>query len=161
MDPLEQETKVDDLEERRLKSISQQAEGAEPEEPEELFPLGSLEGDELTPQKLIKKGAPVQVTVSIGSAEVPMPSGGLLDPERTGKLIVSYAFKQQTEVPQRDGEDITGWKIRQELRATHVRSANDPVKLIKDEYAAVLGKDEAGAGRLLEELKEMFAKNVA
>ena len=164
MDPLEQDTQVADLEARRRASIAEQADGeqvAHDDEPEELFPLGSLEGDELTPSKIIKKGQAVEVTVSIGSAEVPMPSGGLLDPERTGKVLVSYAFSKQTQVPLRDGEQITGWKIRQELRATHVRSANDPVALIRAEYENVLARDEAGAGRLLEELKQLFANSVS
>lgn len=126
------------------------------DEPEELFPLGTLEGDDFTPQKIIKKGLPIEVTVAIGQAEVPMPTGGLLDPNKQGRALVSYAFAKNVEIPQTDEGKIVGWKVRQMLRAIYVKPANDEAALIRDEFKALLALDESAAGRVLDELKQIF-----
>jgi hypothetical protein len=167
MDPLEtKDTPPADLEERRRRSIAEQAGEAETEPPAdgdtELFPLGSIEGDELTPQKIIKRGLPVEVTVSIGKAEVPVKGNGLMDPEKTGRVIVSYAFASNTEIPTTDETGrVVSWKVRQSLRATHVAPANDREALIRAEFDALLALEGDAAGRLLDELKARFGQHAA
>ena len=126
--------------------------------PEELFPLGSLQGDELTPQKLIKRGLPVEVTVAMGTAEVPVQGGGLLDPDRAGRVLVSYEFAKNVEVPQREDGRIVGWKVRQMLRPTYVQQAKDEGALIREEFAHLLALDQKAAGALLDDLGAAFAR---
>lgn len=138
-------------------SISEMAEAEDDVEDEgTLFPMGFLKGDEVTPARMIKKGLPVEVTVSIGKAEVPMPDSGLLDPERQGRVLVTYVFGSNQEIPVREEDKIVRWKIRQNLRAVHVASANDEVALITSEFDALLALDQAAAGALLDQLGAMF-----
>lgn len=124
----------------------------------ELFPMGTLEGEGITPQRLIKKGLPVEVTVSIGKAEVPMPSGGLMDPNKSGRALVSYVFGKNEDIPQFEDGNIVGWKIRQNLRATYVQNANDEAELIRREFEALMALDGEAAGRVLDELKTLFSE---
>lgn len=123
---------------------------------DELFPKGSLAGDSITPQTLVKRGLPIEVTVSLSKAEVPT-KGGLLNPNKAGRVLVSYLPGTVHEVPQRDGDEDTliGWKLRQDLRATFVEDANDEANLIRKEFAALVQLDGAAAVTLLAELKSM------
>ncbi len=129
--------------------------GEEPEA-DELFPKGSLAGDEVTAQTLVKRGLPVEVTVSLSKAEVPS-KGGLLNPNKAGRVLVSYLPGTVHEVPQRDGDEdeLVGWKIRQDLRATFVMDANDEQELIRSEFQALCLLDGSAARELLAELKAM------
>lgn len=122
----------------------------------ELFPNGSLAGDAVTPQTLVKRGLPVEVTVSLSKAEVPT-TGGLLDPSKAGRVLVSYLPATVHEVPQREGDEDTlvGWKLRQDLRATFVEDANDEAALIRKEFAALIQLDGTAAKALLAELRDM------
>jgi hypothetical protein len=133
----------------------------EVDEQAELFPVGSLEGDDMTPQKFIKKGLPVEVTVAIGQAEVPMSGGGLLDPERRGRVLVSYAFAKNIEIPTIEDGKLKGWKIRQMLRSTYVEQANDEAALIKKEFEALLALDASEAGAVLDDLGAMFRESAS
>lgn len=124
----------------------------------ELFPFGSLEGeDTVTPQRMIKKGLPVEVTASIGKAEVPLKSG-MLDPNRRGRVLVSYRFHKNEDIAQVEDGDIKSWKIRQNLKATFVEDAGDEATLIKREFANLMELDSAAAGRLLDDLKVLFTQ---
>lgn len=171
MDPLEEDnTAVADLEERRKASIAAQAAGEDDQIPDaekeqvELFPDGFIEGDGLTAGKLIKPGHSIEVTASIGKAEVPIREGGLIDPElKNGRVLISYEYLHDQRIPiwSSDREKVTGWKIRQNLRATHVSQANDSVKLITAEFQKMLLVDEPGAGKLLDDLRAIFSANNA
>lgn len=121
----------------------------------ELFPMGSLEGDDLTPARMIKKGLPVEVTASIGKAEVPL-RGGMIDPNKRGRVLVSYRFHKNEDIAQIEDNEIVGWKIRQNLKATYVAQANSEEDLISIEFANLLALDQAAAGRLLDTLTESF-----
>lgn len=124
----------------------------------ELFPLGSLEGeDTITPQRMIKKGLPVEVTASIGKAEVPLKSG-MLDPNKRGRVLVSYRFHKNEDIALVEEGTIKGWKIRQNLKATFVEDAADETKLIKNEFASLMALDSAAAGRLLDDLRALFTQ---
>jgi hypothetical protein len=127
-------------------------------DPPEMFPLGTLSGDDLTPQKVVKRGLPVETTVALSRAEVPT-SGGLMDPDKAGRCLVSYVPGKIEEVPQRDGDEakVVGWKIRQHLRATYVQPAGDEADLIRAEFGALLELDSSAAGALLDELRSMAA----
>lgn len=106
-----------------VRSIGDRAGAGEHEQPEEeLFPLGSLEGDGKSLKTLLRGGLPVEVTTSILSAEVPIRGGGLLDPERAGKVLVSYEVAKVETVLIREEGKIVKAKIRQVLRPTYVEA---------------------------------------
>ena len=125
---------------------------------EEMFPSGSLDGEHIQPQQVIKKGTPTEVTVSIGKAEVPLKSG-MIDPNKMGRCLVSYAFLKNEDVPHFEGEGsarrITRWKIRTHLTATYVEPANDEAELIRSEFEALVALDGKAATALLAELKDI------
>lgn len=106
------------------------------EQPEELFPVGSLEGDpKMTLGKLIKPHHKVEYTVSLMAAEVPL-RGGLLDPDATGAVMITYEVANLTPVPIREDrggvKKLVGWKIRQSLRPIYV----EPIEATKAGDAA-------------------------
>lgn len=127
----------------------------------ELFPMGSLPGDDVTPSKLIKRGLPLEITVALSRAEVPVGGGGLFNPDKKGRALVSYLPGAVHEVPSRDGDDdtVTSWKARQDLRVTYVEHANDEAALILKEFEALMALDEAGAGRVLDTLTQLFSSH--
>src|SRR4051794_4660230 len=82
--------KVSSLDARRSVADAA-ANGEHEEEPteDELFPLGSIEGDpKVTLKNLIKSGKPIEYTVSMRSAEVPL-RGGLPDPDAFHRIFVN------------------------------------------------------------------------
>jgi hypothetical protein len=87
------------------------------------FPLGTIEGDAKTVKNLIKSGLPITVEASLTSAKVPM-TGGLADPDKAGRVMVSHEAAKYLLIPQREGEPgskkIVGWTIRCQLRSTYV-----------------------------------------
>jgi hypothetical protein len=121
--------------ERNGTSLSERianGEGAEDETDEpELFPAGVLDGDpKRTLKTLIRAGANVAVTASLTKAEVPMRGIGLFDPESTTQVLVTVEPGEVTSVPEKEsdgagGKKITGWKLRQQLRAVHVQHAGE------------------------------------
>lgn len=127
----------------------------------ELFPVGSVEGDSVTPQTLVKRGLPVEVTVALMMAEVPTKTG-LLDPNKSGRVLVSYVPANVVDVPVRDNAatsadrySVKSWKLRQFLRPTFVADANDEAIVARNAFAALLATKPAAAGALLTELREM------
>lgn len=130
----------------------------EPEE-EELFPNGSLDGDNLTRATIFHKGLPSTLHVSIGKAAVPIRGSGLVHPGRFGRALVTYLPGQLHELPLRDDDNdpakVTGLKLTQDLRAVHVADANDAAGLIRSEFEVLVAEDAAAANALVAELKEM------
>jgi hypothetical protein len=93
-------------------------------EQEELFPVGSLEGDpKVTLKNIIKAHHRVEYTASLMSAEVPLREG-LLDPDDEGRVLVTYEVASLVPVPIREDKGgtkkIVGYKIRQQLRPIYV-----------------------------------------
>ena len=83
--------------------------------------LFALEGDKpLTLAGLGRRGVPIESEVSIMSASVPVR--GLIDPDKPGRLVISYEPQKYEYVPVRDrgNATITGWKLRQHLRVTYI-----------------------------------------
>ena len=97
-------------------SIEQMAANGTGDPQEALF---ALEGDKpMNVGTLIKRGMDVESEVSIMSASVPIR--GLIDPDKPGKLLVSYVPAGYRLVPVRDGERVASWKVRQYLRLVWV-----------------------------------------
>lgn len=88
---------------------------------EELFPLGSIEGDPKTTLKnLIKSGKPIEYTVSMRSAEVPL-RGGLPDPDAFHRIFVNSVLEKVETVALREENKVVGWKVRAVLRPVFVQ----------------------------------------
>lgn len=129
--------------------------GEHMEEAEQLFEDGVLDGDGVTPQNLIRKGLPVELTCSLSRAEVPLRTS-LPNPGRYGRAIVTYLPAPAHAVPVRqdpaDAAKVTSWKVRQDLRVTHVRDANDSEALIAEEFETLLTDAPEKASALLDRL---------
>lgn len=126
----------------------------------ELFPMGSLSGDQTTAQSLVRRGSAVEVTASLRKAEVPMVDG-LLNPDKAGRVLVSFTPGPVHYVPQRDEGKVTGWKLRQELWPTFVQHANDEEAVIVAEFQNLLQLDAQAAGRLIDTLSGMASEVLA
>lgn len=110
-------------------SIAQRArDGEEPEPEEELFPLGTLDGDpKRTLKTLLRAGVPVEYTASLMSAEVPL-QGGALDMENNGQALVTWEPAKVEIVPEREQDSggtrkLVRAKVRHKLRPTFVQPA--------------------------------------
>lgn len=128
--------------------------GGEPE----LFPMGSLEGDAKTLKSLIRSGQAVKSTVSMTGAEVPVRSGGLLDPEKEGMLLVTFEVAHYTPVPVREGDRETGkrlteWKIRQTVRPIHIERVDGEDGIIEANFAMLAEANPTAAGALLDRMR--------
>jgi hypothetical protein len=121
-----------------------------------LFPMGQFEGDGVTLGKLVKPGQKVETTVALSKAEIPS-SGGLIDPNKAGRVLISYLPGKVEEVPHRESDDdrITRWTFRQHLRATYAQPANDEVDVIRSEFAALVELDQVRALSLAKELADV------
>lgn len=92
---------------------------------EELFPMGTLEGDpKVTLKNLIKPNHRIEYTASKMSAEVPV-TGGLIDPYADGQSVDTYELAKIELVPIRESDaagvrKIVGWKVRSKLRPVHI-----------------------------------------
>jgi hypothetical protein len=137
--------------------MSEEPNGAAPEEdaPDdlELFPLGSLEGDAKKLTNVFRGNLPVEVTVSVMAAEVPVREG-LIDFERPGKLLVSYDPHQVVVVAKRENDRLVGYKARQVLRPSYVEGVGANAGQVEAAFVALLQEDPAEAGRLLDTLRE-------
>lgn len=138
------------------------AAGEQPPEAEELFPMGALDGDGVTPQNMIPKGANVALTVSIGSAKVPLKGGGLLDHRKFGRVLTTYRVKSNVPVyhhgDSKDKAKVTGYELTQNLEAVHVEHANNVEALVEREFADLLAADSEAAGRLLTRMTRAAAE---
>lgn len=127
---------------------------------EELFPKGSLPGDDITPQSIVKRGLPTTLMVSLMKAEVPFRGKGLADPNRFTRVLVQCLPAKVNELPLRedkaDPAKVTGWKVTQELRVVHVATADEPAALMRSEFEVLLAEEPKAAGALLEELRMMM-----
>jgi hypothetical protein len=125
----------------------------------ELFPMGSLDGDEGSLDTMIQPGESVQYTVSMNAtSEVPAPRGGMLDIRKEHLLLVTCEVAHPIPVPVREGDratgkTITGWKIRQQLRPIYVERVKGEAGAIEAAFADLLRADEDGAAALLDRMR--------
>jgi hypothetical protein len=156
----------DPLQDESAASVAERAANGEHMEADEaeLFPLGSLDGDAITAQSLVKRGVPVEVTASLTRAEVPN-TGGLFNPTKYGRALVTCLPSVAEYVPLRDDDAspqrVTGWKVRQTLRVTYVKPANDVAALIRDEFASLLASDAKAAAAVLEAMRDEASEVLA
>ena len=134
-------------------SIEDRAANGDGSEQDELFPAGSVDGDGVTLAKLRKPGQSVEATVSLSSAEVPS-GGGLVDPEREGRLLVTYEPGKVEEVPVREEGRVVSWKERQHLRVVHVERVARGGDHIEASFVELLDGDPKTAGKLLDRLQK-------
>jgi hypothetical protein len=127
----------------------------------ELFEHGSLQGEGVTPQSRVPKGANPMLRAVMGQAEVPLRDG-LRNPNRIGRALVTFRVRGDKTVYLHDDSDdptkITGHKIVQQLDALYVDSADDSAALVRREFADLLGADASAAGDLLRELSQQAAE---
>lgn len=126
---------VADLDARRKagRTVADAAANGEHENPDDEqleFPSGVVDAgtNTKTLKTLIRAGLPVELTVSMRSAEVPL-RGGIPDPDALMRLMVTAELAQVVPVPVR--EDVggvrktVGWKVRAVLRPTFVEAVVD------------------------------------
>jgi hypothetical protein len=94
-----------------------------PDELNELFPHGSLDGDGMDLKRLIKPGLPVEYTKSLLKGEVPGRKG-LTNPEGERRATVTHQLAEVVIVIKREDGEIVGYKIREKLRPTYVEVAD-------------------------------------
>lgn len=91
--------------------------GDHPED--ERAAIFALDGDkQLTLAGLGPRTMAIESEVSLMSASV--PCRGLIDPNKEGRLVVSYVPAGYRYVPVREGGKIVKWKLRQYLRIMYV-----------------------------------------
>lgn len=137
-------------------SIEQRAANGDDEDPE-LFPLGQVTGGEKTLKNLIPPSASVKSTVSLASAEVP-GAKGIFDPEKEGRLLVSFALGKVETLPLREEGKVVGWKVRQTLIPTFVERVDADGAMIEGAFETMLAHDEKAAAKLLDKLRERAGK---
>lgn len=151
--------------EQDTESVREMAEHDAETPEEELFPLGTLEGDDVTLGGLVKGNHSFQITVSMnGTSEIHSPSDtGLFDPSKEHMLLVTCEQASLELVPDREGErvqgkKIVGWKGRQKLRPIYCEKVKGEAGVIESQFSALLGADEAAAMALLDRLKARAEK---
>lgn len=153
-------------EEREERSIREMAEREAAEhEQGEMWPMGTLEGELGSIRDLIKPSHRVEVTVSMSSAEVPSPQGGLIDPTKEGLALVTYELAKPELIPIRSGErgdrKLEGWKVRQVVRPIYVEGVKGEEGVIQAKFEALLMAAPERAGALLDVLQAKAAKSLA
>ena len=141
------------------------ARGEHEQEPEqaqdELFPMGTVDGDGRSLKTLMRATAPVRSTVSMASAEIPS-GGGLFDPERERTLLVTVLPEKVEHVPIHEGSRVKEWKQRQTLRPVFVESASSyGAAQIEAMFAALLADDPRDAAKVLDKLKGRVESELA
>ena len=88
-------------------------------DPQEV--LFALEGDRaLTGAGLARRGVRIESEVSLMSASI--PAKGLIDPDKPGRLVVTYLPVRYEYIARRDkgNDQISHWTLRQYLRPTYI-----------------------------------------
>lgn len=143
------------------RSIGDRAEDGDSGVPEEeLFPHGTLAGDGVTPQNIVRKGMPATLKVALTKQSIDLVGAGMKDPNKYGRALVTYLPAPIHETPVRedkaDPAKVTGWKIIQDLRVIRAVDAV-PADLVRTEFEVMLVEDAKAAAALLDELQAMAA----
>ena len=121
------------------------------EELDSLFPDGFVDGDEWALERVRKSKLPIEVTVSLSKAEVPL-RGGLPDPNKVGRLSVRTGGGKFEVVPVFEDEEIISWKIRAHRRAMYVEPMGDPEEVITLEFERLMLTNRQSAAELADRL---------
>jgi hypothetical protein len=122
----------------------------------EAFPMGSVEGDaKVTLRTLVKSGDATEFTASMRAAEVPL-RGGLVDPRKPGRALVTYEVAKIDVVAVREDGELVGWKQRASLRPTYVEpiGATD-ADLIAHYFGEILAASPSEGGALADRIAAM------
>lgn len=129
------------------------------DDPESLFPDGFMDGDEWNLDRVRKSKLPIEVTVSLSKAEVPL-RGGLPDPGKVGRLSVRTGGGKFETIPIYEDEEIIGWKIRAHRRAMYVEPMGDPDEVIRLEFERLMMSDRQSAAVLADELVRLASGGI-
>jgi hypothetical protein len=114
-------------------SLAERAADGEPagedDDEQELFKLGSLEGDpKVTLKNLLRPGVAVEPSASMGTAAVPIKGSGFFDPEQEITLLVRVLPGGPVPVATRKKGDekhkIEKWRVTQPLTPIFVQEAS-------------------------------------
>jgi hypothetical protein len=149
---------------RRATAAAEAAMNAD-EDQGELFPSGVMDGGKTTLKTLVKPGQGHKTRVALSRAEVPL-RGGLPDPDRQVRALVTGIFQNERTAAERDNEanplKVTGWKTTVNLRIEYVEHVPDTdAGLIEQRFKAMLEIDPRAAGVLLDQLKVLASEQLA
>lgn len=141
---------------KRGAPIDDQPDADEPE----MFPLGTLSGDpKVTHKTMIKPGSTVKYEAKLSNASVPMTDGLIPAGTKTEILVTieAGAFKPTPEFGEEEASDgtrkVKAWKIVQNHRAVHVRTAERMFTL--DQVLEIL-EEKFGIARTDPQIAEVF-----
>jgi hypothetical protein len=128
----------------------------------EAFPMGAVDGDaKVSLRSLVKVGESVEFTAAMRSAEVPL-RGGLIDPRKGGRLLVSYEGAKVEVVPKREDGQVAGWKVRQSLRPTFVEPVGQTdADLIEHYFRELIAASPSEGGALADRIAAVAAEQLA
>lgn len=136
-----------------VRSISDRAQD---EPAQEEFPKGVIDAgaSKRSLKTLIKGGLPVEMTVSMMSAEVPL-RGGIPDPDAQHRFITTTELHKVEPVAQREEGLLVAWKVRAHLRPVYVEAV--------EAYQVVvgLGRDDHEEFERLARERETTASELA
>lgn len=144
-------------------SIADRAElAAADEEMETLFPEGFIDGEPWNLAQIHKSRVPVEATVSLSRAEIPLRDG-LPDPNKIRRVAVSTCGGKFEAIPtfeeQPDGRsEIVSWKIRATLRATYVEQMGTPEQVVLQEFEKLTLDSPQRAAEIANELVAFAAR---
>lgn len=138
-------------------SIRDRAEAGEHtngENDEQLFPLGQLEGDGISPSKFRKPGKDVKAQAKIKAIKVP-GGKGFADPERLRTLLVTVQPGKNEEVPHmRDGA-VDYYDVVQHYVPTYVEGVErGDAGRVEAMFAELLKNDAKGAAKALDAMQQ-------
>lgn len=120
---------------REAKSVSERVDattsGNDDGDPDELFELGSLDGDpKVTLKTLVKANASIKAKASLGTVAVPIIGNGFFDPEQEVTFLVrglpGGIHPVPTHGPERNGRHpIKEWAFTQKIEPRHIQHAGD------------------------------------
>jgi hypothetical protein len=148
------------------KSIREMAEeGTEQAAVQEQFPMGRLDGDGVELATLIQPGHRVRVEVKMRatSKDIPMPNGGMLNPDKEHLILSTCEVEKIITVPAREGDRLTGktiegYALRQVLTPLYVERVQGEAGAIEASFVDLLKVKEHEALALLDRLKSRAEK---
>jgi hypothetical protein len=109
------------------RSLAQRAadNGHDPDDMPDEFPQGVIEPSAAKKLgQLIRAGLPVELSVSMMSASIPL-RGGLPDPEKQHRFVVTTQFHKAEPVAVWEDGLLASWKVRVHLRPVYVEAVDD------------------------------------
>lgn len=126
---------------------------------EELFPIGSVQGDGL--KQLAKRGKDIAFEVKIKAVGVPSKSG-LADPEKVRTLLVACEPGKSDEVPHKEEGKVVRYTVRQHYTPIYVEAVQrGDAGRLEAAFDQLLKDDSAAAGKALDAMQKRASKAMA